>query len=677
MTSRGRLLGAALGLLLVAAPFVPGSARAQTGGFTAPPECSDPAPADVEDGIVVQVISPTGTGPRTTPVVAVEARFENESRRPIVNSFNGEITKLRAYVLACAAGQVVPEPMAEVEPEGEPRTATLAWDPSFVTNGRYAIVVEADGTSSNPSGTQRARAVAPVQLAVPPSAPTNVRVSDPTNGVVTVSWEYATPEPDLIGFEVRRAKQGSGDYTTVKNGVVGPKVRTISDEPPVGAWRYHVVAYRNGAPEGAVSRDDTVEVPEAAPAADSTGTGGSTTGTGGSGTGGTAGGADGGTSTTLTTAPIGSANTPRASVDLSRFAAALNAQRQQPVGRIEPPDPGYQETLPFGAAAADATEEEPEELGADEPGVGVGLGQQPEADPAERRRSLGFVAFGLLLFVLSMTGLFVKGEVKRADLLDAVDDPDELLDADVAAAEVPAAAVAVSAVPVAAGRRRRSPEPADVEVPAAAVAVSAVPVAAGRRRRSPRPADVGAPAAALEAEVPAAAASGRRRRSAEPAAAAAAAAPDPVTAVPVTAGRRRRFAAPAPDSRRAVDPAAIAPATAPVNGSEDHALHGSATPADAAADPAEATRRRRWGAREIDADLIAPATAPVNGFDDLRDDTERRRHHHVRRPAVRAADLDAPGLDVHDPPSPTTTTSRRNGRTPTPPAKPALPTRRR
>ena len=105
-------------------------------------------------------------------------------------------------------------------------------------------------------------------------------------------------------------------------------------------------------------------------------------------------------------------------VDLSHFAAVLNARRSTPTTRVEPPDPGYEETLPFKAASSgdDPAVGEPIEQGS-----GGGLGQRLIADPEARRRSLGFVAFGLLLFVLGMTGLFVKGEVNRADELEALD----------------------------------------------------------------------------------------------------------------------------------------------------------------------------------------------------------------------------------------------------------------
>jgi hypothetical protein len=45
----------------------------------------------------------------------------------------------------------------------------------------------------------------------------------------------------------------------------------------------------------------------------------------------------------------------------------------------------------------------------------------PIDDGSDRRRSLSFLAFSLLLFVMAMSLLFVRGEVKRADQLDALE----------------------------------------------------------------------------------------------------------------------------------------------------------------------------------------------------------------------------------------------------------------
>ena len=621
----GRVVGAALGLLLLAAPAGIGTVRAQTADdFTAPAECSDPPPASQQDGISVAVGSPTGVEPRPTPSVPVEATFTNQSQ-DFLNRPNGEITQMRASVLSCAAGQVVPTSPEPTEPEGEPRTASFTWDAQFTTNGRYAIVLEADGASSPPARTQSARVVVPVVLAVPPKKPTNVEVSDPSNGIVTVSWDYVDPEPDLFGFEVRRARQGSGEYTTIKNGALGPKARSAPDAPPVGAWRYQVVAYRQGAPDGAVSRDDTVEVADAAPSADTTDTAGTSTDGGAN--------AGDGTSSTLASSAPGSPSTPRASVDLSQFAAALNARRTTPTLRVEPPDPGFDETLPFAPREAELEAEDPEELGADEPNVG--LGQRVVADPGERQRSLGFVAFGLLLFVLSMTGLFLKSEVKRADLLDL--DPS---DAEPDGADRPAV------------------EPAeDRPLVAATAAAAALP---RRRRRTPI---TEAPAEAPPLEPPVNAVSAARTRRSRPDS-------EQLPVPPVVGHRVLTIAAPEEASSRRPRPRrSAAPSTdpAPVAANRGSAIEIPET-------------RRRWSGRPAAAATNghAPvATTAAHDFDDLADEPSTTIKTNAngaaatrtsrRRPA---APLDAPSLDIPDPVAATRTRPRK------PTAKASMPARR-
>lgn len=617
MIRRGRVAGAALGLLLLAAPIGAGPLRAQTGDeFTPPAECSDPPPPPMEKGISVTVVSPTGTEPRTSPNVPVEASFTNESRRPVVNQPNGQISELRAAVLACEPGRTVPTAPDPVQPAGDPRTASIAWSAEFTTNGRFVIVLEADGTSTNPEGTQAARVVVPVTLSVPPKKPTNVDVSDPSNGVVTISWDYVEPEPDLFGFEIRRAAQGSSRYVPIENGAVGPEIRAVTDTPPVGAWRYQVIAYRQGAPEGSVSRDGTVEVAEAAPASESDGgttTASSTPGGTGSATG--TGGGGSGSSTTLGGTAVGPGGAPRSTVDLSNFAATLNARRTAPATRVEPPDPGFQETLPFDTSAdleVEEPAEEPEELGANEPNVG--LGQRPVSDPGERQRSLGFVAFGLLLFVLSMTGLFVKSEVKRADLLelDAVDadatGTDVTDDGPVVASPAVAAAAAIRS-----SRRRRPP----ATPPSPDEATAPAPVPAG-----------------------AAAVTHPRRRRRPPATSHMAAAPDSSPASAAAASAAPAGSAPEPRRRRAARPTT-----------------GSVFEIPEA--------RRRWSGRVAEPANGHATTTSVHDFDDLAADptavaatTTATSRAPVRQTE---APLDAPGLDVPDPPPPAA--QRRSVRT--------------
>lgn len=364
----------------------------------------------------IRVDNPTSASPYTVATVAIEGHVTNEHTQPVVGP-NGKVVTIDARFVACREGQVTPPAPDPIK--ADQRDVDFAFPQvTFRTNGPYAVVIKATGSSTD-GRTQSAQVVVPIKLAVPPKKPVDVEVSPPANGEVTVTWSTDGREPDLIAYEVRRAKQGSSEYVTLENGLVDPSVHAVTDAPAIGTWRYHVVAYRADVAEGAVSRDATVEVAEPAPAP-SPGTGSS-----GGGTTGAAGPSSG--SSTSTSGSAATASESTRTVDLSDFAAFLNARRAAPPKRVEPPDPGFERILPFAAGDELGVEDDPAEPGADAPDVGLGQARLA-ADPGERRRSLGFVAFGLLLFVLSMTGLFVKAEVKRADLEGLA--PDDLVDAD-------------------------------------------------------------------------------------------------------------------------------------------------------------------------------------------------------------------------------------------------------
>jgi hypothetical protein len=427
---------------------VPWTARAQTDPASV---CQDLTP---QDDLAVQVCTPPD-GQSSAPDVPLQITVANQAWRTQLHQSHYNVTTITAEVLATADGQEPADP-PKASWSGPPAaTGTLDWTPAFTTNGRYDLHVVATG--DRPTSGQRADVTVPLTLVVPPHQPTDVATTV-TGGKVAVSWAIDDREPDLLSYEVSRAAQGSADFARIE--FVAATTDQVVDAPPSGAWKYRVTAVRRGATatEGIASvpsRDATAEVSPAA-AETTTGSGSGTTGTGtgsGTGTGGTTAAGNGSGTTSSTVARPSISNAPRSTIDLSVLGSA---RRTTPTTRRPAePDPGFQELLPFDTKEAADTQEEPQELGADDPEVA--LGERIVSDTGERRRSLGFVAGGLLLFVLGMTGLFLKSEVKRADELDPLD-PEAPLDPLVAAVAPVAAGVtaAEEPAPLLPGRRHRS-----------------------------------------------------------------------------------------------------------------------------------------------------------------------------------------------------------------------------
>jgi hypothetical protein len=617
MSRRRPLLGAAAGLLAVAlgltlAPAAPAATQQS--------ESCTPTESDTQDSLQFLPIDLHTSDPTPDAHQPIEFQVKNNAssfgpRAPMVQS-------ITATLVACQDGQELPDPSTSSMTGGESTSMSMAWSADFTWNGVYALVVEAKGQRWQTTGyvPQSLRVVKQLHLAVPPKKPTGVKATT-SNGVVTISWSNAGREPDLIAYEVRRTKQGSNDYVTVKDGLVRPTTSSVSDTPPEGAYRYQVIAYRPDVEAGAVSSDATAEV--TAPA-----TAGATTGAGTSGSTGTAGGTsssaggDGtsaGSGSTATTRPAITTGGAGGTVELSNFAAALNARRSTPTTRVEPPDPGYEETLPFHVAGDEPAVGSPDELGA---GEDAGLGQRLVADPDARRRSLGFVAFGLILFVLAMTGLFVKGEVNRADELEALDDADADPEPDAGPVPaVPAAAAATSTPPMPERRNRRAP----VAVRAMRTKATTEPLAASAE-------PVAEPVAVVRTK--------RARATAEPVA-------EPAVAV-VRTKRARATAEPLAGSAEPVAEPAVAA--------------GTALPDR----PARRARRLPlMGPDPAELDEFTPPEANGAAHEDLRDvlghpepsEPTATNGSHRRRRTV--APLDAPGLDVPDPASTPATTRTR------------------
>ena len=310
---------------------------------------------------------------------------------------------------------------------------------SFPWNGAYAVTVRATGRAgglfSNPDETHTA--TQPFVVDAPPAAPTGVTTAvDSGSRTVTVRWAPNT-EAQLVGYEVQR-QLGSAPWARVT--VTDASTTGVVDEATAdagGTYRYRVVAFRHSADAGQLlasgpSDNSNAKVP-APPVTTTTTTttttapsGGGQSGTqrstsrSGSGTSagtGTSGSAGSSSSGSSASSPLAGAG----KVDLSGFSSLLEQARQ--AGQVPPgttsttePDTGFDEKLPF--AARPGTDDAEADGGRDGEQA---LGDSPASDDGTGRvQSLAFLAGGLLATVLVMHLLWVRGEIRRVDRLEAL-----------------------------------------------------------------------------------------------------------------------------------------------------------------------------------------------------------------------------------------------------------------
>ena len=335
----------------------------------------------------------------------------------------GTISKVTVSLVA-GRGQVLPGGSTATVFEGATRAYRLSWPtPNLGWNGPYTARVVIEGSARPPGGRQsNVTAERRFFIEAAPAPPAKVKAEAVGDEGVTVTWEK-NKEPDIVLYEVHRAPKG-GDFIAVAQ--TAGNLTTLNDRPSVGEWRYVVIAIRRGAGDDGIASGPSNEAEAAVvvPPVPAT----TTTAPGGGG-----GGGDGsppptttqktGSGIVITSGTTGGGGSARPAgggkVDLSRFGTLNRSTTRQ----IDAPDPGFDETLPFtpGDQPAVPVEDETQELGADDPNNDRAIGQDLISEDSERRRSLTFVAFGLLLFVMSMGGLWMRGEVKRADELEALE----------------------------------------------------------------------------------------------------------------------------------------------------------------------------------------------------------------------------------------------------------------
>ena len=400
-----RRLAVVVGALmaLAASPLGMPAARAAApqGGISSPNE-----------GQVLTTMTPTILGEYTQPRVANQA---------------GRVDEIIVQLVGLQA-QPVPSGGTFRQAGGRESVAFSWTTPRLTYNGPYEAKAQAKGTDGFDTDGQEVSApsVRRFSLRVPPAVPGGFKAVVEPDRTVVASWT-ANREPDLIGYQVQRSPEGANKYEEV-----GQTADTsFRDTAPAGDWRYRVVAVRAGANDSELVASNptnasvvTVTAPPPAPVeGDGSGAGSGTSDNGGSaGTGGSGAGGSG-------TSSGGRAIATAGKVDLSGFAALLD-QNRRPAARPSEPDPGFGETLPFQAPTDElGTEDQQEELGASDPeGSQLGLGQTPISaldDDGDRRRSVSFLAGGLLAFVMMMQVLWLKAQVDRS--------PDDLESVEVAA----------------------------------------------------------------------------------------------------------------------------------------------------------------------------------------------------------------------------------------------------
>jgi hypothetical protein len=391
---------------LVVSPLGTPAARAEApqGGISNPAE-----------GRVLTTMTPTISG---------------EYRQPRVAGQAGKVDEVVVQLTGLAA-QPIPGG-GTFRQAGGGEAVSFSWvTPRLTYNGPYEARAQARGTDGFDTDGQEVSApsIRRFSLRVPPAVPGGFKAVIEGGSTVLTSWT-ANREPDLVGYQVQRAPQGSTRFEEVGQ-TADTSYRDTAPSP--GDWSYRVVAVRAGANEDelvasnptnasavTVTAPPPSTTPDGSPASgDGSGSGsGSGTGTG-AGSGSTAGSGGSG----------GRAIATAGKVDLSGFASLLDSNRR-PVVRPTEPDPGFGERLPFQAPTDElGTEDQEEELGADDPEAdpSLGLGQTPISvldDDGERRRSISFLAGGLLAFVMMMQVLWLKGQVDRApDDLESLDAP--------------------------------------------------------------------------------------------------------------------------------------------------------------------------------------------------------------------------------------------------------------
>jgi hypothetical protein len=282
-----------------------------------------------------------------------------------------------------------------------------------IYNGSYVATSKADGCNVAGQCGNWSPAVpsATFTVDIPAAPPTGLTASyDDASRKVRLIWDPYTG-PQFVDYLVERSIDGD---TPSIIATVGSGAYTDSDTGAGGSYQYVVVTERAGTNGNVPSGPSAIATASVPPPPTPT----TTTVAGGGGP------STGPTTTTKLLAPglKPPSNYTPSKLDLSAFAAALNAAKAKHGGSNDnggitsasEADNGYKSQLPYGSAPPNTAEDG---------------GSQAASAPLTRAstngkdnvRTAAAVAGGLLAIVLAMHGMWLRAEVKRASLLEAVE----------------------------------------------------------------------------------------------------------------------------------------------------------------------------------------------------------------------------------------------------------------
>ena len=292
--------------------------------------------------------------------------------------------------------------------------ASWSFTPQPAANGRYTVTVVATTTQSGATVSDQTTASRSFVLDVPPATPTGVKATaDAAQRTAHITWAPNT-EPDLVGYEVVRAGPGPTDTGKVLAGVVAPQTDYTDTQvatEPAGTYRYTVAAVRQSGdgskadfsgqsaeasvafttpPKAQAPPPPTTQAPSKPGSSQA-----------------------GGSNHPGTTAGAAPLVLPAAGhVPLSEYQRLVN-QAQASTVTTEPPDPGFNNKLPYQPQVTHQVVQMP--------GAALESGTLGAADQSQGiRRTAEFVAGALMLAVLALFGFVLTRAADRGESLETI-----------------------------------------------------------------------------------------------------------------------------------------------------------------------------------------------------------------------------------------------------------------